>query len=619
VARSFDDLFAEREAVRTTSLSDVFSEEPVRLEVFVSDKKFLAQPKLSEIQYAALRNIERVYMPDLYPRMAEAFDPYWGEIRRLTNLITLQWGKGSGKDHICRLASLRIAYLLMCLKSPQSYFGTPEQDSIHMLNIASSASQADTAFFRPMIRAVNNSPWFRDKAEPKQGFIAYDKNIEAISGHSDSETQEGGNLILAVLDEIDAFKTKEELSRHNPKAVRDSPRSAESILKMTRTSSTTRFPVVYKNVRISYPRYQGSTIQKLTAEGQRDVDAYGDTSRHFVSGPFATWEVNPLRKKEDFDTEFREDPVMSKAMYMCQPSRATDAYFRNMPAIRSCVIEGEQPITVEYKLRTLRSDLTGNLVQTWQAEFTIAPWFKPIAGAQYAMHGDLALRGDRAGISMSHIKRWEDRPETVTLDDGSEIQEYNSVPIVENDFVLALESKLNETPSREIQIRWARELAYELYKLGFHIAMFSFDGFQSADSMQILNQRGIETKKISADVNDDVWKALRDVGYDDRLVLKFNQLLFDELEALSKIPGGKVDHPPSGSKDLADALACSILGAIEVGGQEDPTGEAFSSGEKIFEVGDALSMPDGFDDWSMASSDHLGLPVGMKGSGFGGY
>jgi hypothetical protein len=619
VARSFDDLFAEREKVQATSLSDVFSEEPVKLEVFVSDKKFLAQPKLSDIQYAALRNIERVYMPDLYPRMAEAFDPYWGEIRRVTNLITLQWGKGSGKDHICRLASLRIAYLLMCLKSPQAYFGTPEQDSIHMLNIASSASQADTAFFRPMIRAVNNSPWFKDKAEPKQGFIAYDKNIEAISGHSDSETQEGGNLILAVLDEIDAFKTKEELSRHNPKAVRDSPRSAESILKMTRTSSTTRFPVVYKNVRISYPRYQGSTIQKLTVEGDKDIQAYGESSRHFVSGPFATWEVNPLRKREDFDTEFREDPTMSRAMYMCQPSRATDAYFRNMPAIRSCVIEGEQPITVDYELRTLRSDLTGALVQTWQAKFTIAPWFKPIPGAVYAMHGDMAIKGDRAGIAMSHIQKWDERPVTVTLDDGSETTEYDSVPTVVNDFVIGLEAKLNDDPPREIQIRWARELCFELYTLGFHIGQFSFDGFQSADSMQILESRGIETKKISADVNDDVWKALRDVGYDDRLVLRYQPLLFIELEALSKIPGGKVDHPPSGSKDLADAFACSILGAIEVGGQEDPSGESFTSGEKIFGVGEALSMPSGFDEWSMNAGDALALPVGMKGFGFGGY
>ena len=37
---------------------------------------------------------------------------------------------------VCRVASLRVAYLLLCLKSPQKYYAMPEDDSIHLLNIA---------------------------------------------------------------------------------------------------------------------------------------------------------------------------------------------------------------------------------------------------------------------------------------------------------------------------------------------------------------------------------------------------------------------------------------------------------------------------------------------------
>ncbi len=42
-----------------------------------------------------------------------------------------------------------------------------------------------------------------------------------------------------------------------------------------------------------------------------------------------------------------------------------------------------------------------------------------------------------------------------------------------------------------------------------------------------------------------------------------------ELFGLSKLPNGKVDHPNGGSKDLADALACSVAGAVELGGRDE--------------------------------------------------
>ena len=67
----------------------------------------------------------------------------------MVNLVTLEWGKGAGKDHICRVGSLRIAYLLLCLPDPQDYYEMPAQDTIHLLNVACSAPQASQGVFRP--------------------------------------------------------------------------------------------------------------------------------------------------------------------------------------------------------------------------------------------------------------------------------------------------------------------------------------------------------------------------------------------------------------------------------------------------------------------------------------
>ncbi len=91
---------------------DVLAEEPVSLTVFVQDRKFLHNPPLSPVQYNAVRAIERIYFPDMYPQLAKEFGPkknqtvigpagayseevvdsYWAAKIPMINKATLQWG-----------------------------------------------------------------------------------------------------------------------------------------------------------------------------------------------------------------------------------------------------------------------------------------------------------------------------------------------------------------------------------------------------------------------------------------------------------------------------------------------------------------------------------------------
>ena len=608
-------------------LESIFAEEPVDLNTFIQDNKFLGlnNIQLSPVQYESVRTIERIFYPELYPQMAAGFDDaklreYWGVEMPVKNLITLQWGKGSGKDAIARFSSLRVAYLLLCMKSPQDYFGMPSFDSIHLLNIAVNAKQAMNAFFNPMREATKRG-WFKDRCEPKQDMIEYDKQVLAISGHSDAESQEGLNIMLGVADEIDAFKAKNEMVGLGTRA-REASTSAESILKMLKGSASTRFPRTYKRVTISYPRYIGSTIQQQTDEGRASIKEFGEEeSIHYVSGPLATWDVNPrIKGKEDFAEDYRKDPDEAASMYECKPKRATDAYFRNPMIFQVAIDKAEQPIQIDYKVYDSDpSEVTGKSVRGWEPVFTFAPDFKPIPGARYAMHGDLAIKGDRAGIAMSHIERWEERVEDVKDESGFVEKRHTQVPIVRNDFTISFEADISakdgdEVLPREIQIRWARMLAFELIKRDFYIGSFTFDGFQSADTIQILLSHGIESSRISTDRDPDIWKAVKDVASDARLLMPYSARLIAELESLSRGDKGKVDHPPGGSKDEADAFACSIVGAIALGGEEDPDGAEVEVGEAdFFSVGDALAVPIGMAGMGMS------LPIGMKGMSIGGY
>lgn len=554
-----------------TSLDEIFEREPVPLDVFITDKAYLNNPPLSAVQFDVVRHLEQVYLPETYPDMVEEWGPQWEPVRQI-NFAWIQWGKGSGKDHICRVAAARVAYLLLCLKSPQAYFSMPQQDDIHTLNVAASATQAHRAFFRPLKTLVRTSPCFKDLHEPREYSIRFAKQIESVSGHSMAETMEGLNIILGVADEISAFKTNDEVERFmRLSGGREPSKTAETILKMIRTSARTRFPRNFKLAAISYPRFKGDAIQQLTQRGLDDNEKHGDKSRIYVSGPLATWNVNPrVKSKDDFREDYEEDPAMARAMYECLPESAMNRFFKNDSAVFASFEERRaEPLTIEYywgRDETTTDPEPGAPAEQdgWQVRFHFSPDLYPLQGAAYIIHGDMAVSGDRAGVAMAHVRNWK-MAEWAGVG-GSPVVEPR--PIVRVDFVTSFEADLRATPPREVQIRWFRKLVFELSSRGFYIALASFDNFQSTDTIQILESRGIESKKVSTDRNANAWNTLRDVMYDGRLEGYWRPLVVNELLSLMRLANGKVDHPAGGSKDEADALAGAVMGAVEQGGQE---------------------------------------------------
>lgn len=566
----------------SSSLSDLFDEEPVPLPVFIRDKKYLNYPQPSPIQFDLIQHAERIYLPDLYPRMAEEFHPYWAKPVRMVNFLNVEWGKGGGKDFSVRICQLRVVYLLQCLKSPQKYFGMPEEDWIHLLNIAVNAEQAEGPFFRPLVQTVKRG-YFADKADPTQRSIKFDKNIETISGNSETEGQEGKNLIMGVADEIDGFKTREQVMDYK-KGAREPTNTAEGILRMMRTSGASRFPKTHKQIRISFPRYVGSPIQKLVKQSQDHVREKGEKSNHYFSGPWPTWEVKPNVSKEDFQADYDEDPIMAQAMYECKPSYSMAPFITNLLALEESYVHlPVPPIQVFYIPKG----------SSYSVYFEISDDLIPMAGAVYAIHADLAITGDRAGVAMSHVWSYEEHAEKTTDKEGLEFTKREFLPRVKTDFAIALEADLKADPPREIQIRWVRELCFELQRRGFNIGSVTYDGYQSTDSIQLLNQAGIESSRVSVDLKPDIYLNLRDLFNSGRSTIPFSELLKKELEGLTRRSNGKIDHPPTGSKDIADAVAASVHGAILLGGQE--TGERAYFNGSSFATGQAIMMPKAYE------------------------
>ena len=66
--------------------------------------------------------------------------------------------------------------------------------------------------------------------------------------------------------------------------------------------------------------------------------------------------------------------------------------------------------------------------------------------------------------------------------------------------------------------------------------------------------------------------------YDGQADAYHDDLAIYEIQSLRRRAGGKVDHPDGGSKDLADAVAAAVYGALEAGGAGEGD-EARASGQ----------------------------------------
>lgn len=527
-----------------------FEEMPVDARTFVEGEDFLGQPKLSEIQYDIIEAMSQIYRKEELQEIfgeeegARYFDKY------TKNEIILQLGKGSGKDFTSTVACAYIVYKLLCLKDPARYFGKPSGDAIDLINVAINAQQAKNVFFKGFKTKIERSPWFAGKYNAKAESIEFDDSITVYSGHSERESHEGLNLLLAVLDEISGFAT--EIGTGN-----DQGKTADNIYKAFRASVDSRFPDLGKVVLLSFPRFQGDFISQRYDDVvvEKDIidkthtfiinpllpDEQADnqltiewTEEHIKSykypGVFAlkrpTWDVNPTRKIDDFKIAFLTDLGDAMQRFACVPTYASDAFFKQTDKVRSCM--------------SLRNPID-NFRRFDES-------FKPDPDKIYYVHADLAQKHDKCAVAIAHVDKW------VNI---QVINNYEQVaPIVVVDAVAWWEPKV-EGP---VNLSEVKQWIQNLRRLGFNIGIVSFDRWQSFDIQNELKQVGMRTDTVS--VAKKHYEDMAMLVYEERLAMPSIDLLFEELTELKIMKNDRVDHPRKKSKDLADAVCGAIFGAI---------------------------------------------------------
>jgi hypothetical protein len=527
-----------------------FDETPVDAKTFVEGEDYLGQPPLSEVQYDIVEAMSQIYkLEDLVNLMGqEEGTRYYKKYTK--NEIILQLGKGSGKDFTSTVACSYIVYKLLCLKDPARYFGKPGGDAIDIINVAINAQQAKNVFFKGFKSKIERSPWFAGKFYAKAESIEFDKAITVYSGHSERESHEGLNLILAVLDEISGFA--QEIGGGN-----DQGKTADNIYKAFRASVDSRFPDLGKVALLSFPRFPGDfisqrydsviaekeSIQKKhtfiinpelpeEAEGnslQIEWDEDIITSYKYP-GVFAlkrpTWVVNPTRSIDDFKLAFYTDIGDAMQRFACVPTFASDAFFKQREKVRACM--------------TIRNPIDSS--KRFDETFT------PDPNKKYFVHADLAQKHDKCAVAIAHVEKWVS---VQVMKDYEQV-----VPMVIVDAVVYWEPRV-EGP---VNLSEVKQWIQNLRRQGFDIGMVSFDRWQSFDIQNELKSVGIRTETVS--VAKKHYEDMAMLMYEERLAMPAIELLFEELTELKIMKNNRVDHPRKSSKDLADAVCGAIFGAI---------------------------------------------------------
>jgi hypothetical protein len=389
---------------------------------------------------------------------------------------------------------------------------------VDLLNLAVNAQQAQRVFFEPFKNLLLSSPWFNEQGfEPRVSEIFFfSRPVRCFSGHSESEGWEGYEVMTIILDEIAAFKTDNEL-----KGDVRSKGSASAIYNMSKLSVMSRFPEIGKCILLSFPRYKGDFIQ------QRFDSSIEKNEPKTWAIKAATWEVNPTIERHQLESEYIRNPVEARARFECEPPHMEDAFFRDADLVRSAFNASEDPM---------------------EEDGSYKKWFNGSDDFTRFIHVDLALKRDRAALSMVHC------PGIKNINTGLGVE---SLPVINVDLV----KSWSAAPGDEINFSGIRGLIVDLCRR-FSVGIVSFDQWQSVEMIQSLKAMGINADFHSVKKTD--YDTLMTSIYDKRLRGYWNEILVeDELLKLKLLNGTKIDHPTSGSKDLADSVAGAVFQAVQ--------------------------------------------------------
>jgi len=540
----------ELNALLSRIATDDYEEPPVAIDVFLDDSYFLG-----DFFRGKLRPIVREALNEIFP--SPFVDKYW--------LVAFKGATGWGKTWAACAGMLYDTYRLLCMKSPQEFFGLGNETMLvfYIFNVTLAGSKTNKidVVWDVVSRMIHSSPYFREKAERVKLSSDGDKSMfpKRIDFHAGSRVVHalGQAVAGAILDEANfevisgqVYQNFNQLLRRmQTRFIRgriwvvSSEQEKTSVLNsiIKRYENSKGVKVVSKTLWEAVPeKFSGKTFEVFPGSdvcppfivGEEKVDLSEEDKALIIHAPIE------LKSSADADLigflrDFAGIEVGSKYKLFRQKEKVSGAM----------VITPIFPEVIRLSFTDEHDQIEHYLLVDGYFDHI------PDSGLPRYIHLDFGLSGDRFGIAACYSPRAK-VVEFVDAISRRKVRE--SVPEIVVEWAFAVEAK----KGFQIPIYKVRSFISWLRSKNYPISVISADGFQSEDCLQLLSLAGLKTARISVDKTTLPYTSLRTAIYEDRCKLPKNKLLKEELLGLEISPDGKtIDHSPRGSKDISDGVS----------------------------------------------------------------
>lgn len=545
---------------------------PVDIETFVKDPYYLGH------------TCDNIY-PKLLEDLKEMFEGGTSYVEAI-----LTGSIGWGKTFLASIGLCRILYEISCMRDPHASFGLARDTNIAIVCFSVNAQLAQKVAYENIVTKIKASPYFLENFpfEPTKTELRFPHNVWVAPRASTDQSALGLNVISALLDEGNFLEKKKTMTGVESKV--------ETIYSTIQRRMKSRFERQGRLPGMLFIVSSKKTQDDFTAK--RIQQSINDPTM-FVRD-YATWDVKPedyfkgkrfwvlcgnadtaskiltdeeaeklkdhppegavvIDVPEDFRRDFETDLEGSIRDMAGVATVAIHPFIQRREKIREAIDGRKHPFTtLVYDMskggRFMWEELVGMKTERGpgRVEFErLRPIIRPQAARH--LHIDIGLRRDALGMCMGHVAGWKDVQRRT--EDGREFVE--RAPVYCVDLFLRVVPPIGG----EVLLAEVRHLVYDLTAHGYMITHVSLDSFQSADSLQTLQSKGYRAELVSVDTTPAPYDNLKTAFYENRVQMYEYQPVLDELMVLQEDLSGnrrKIDHPPNGSKDVADAMAACL-------------------------------------------------------------
>jgi len=526
------------------------------------------------------------------PIMEHLWNIFHGEGADSLIEIVLGGAIGIGKNYLADMGMAYTLYRLSCYHNPQIDFGLAPGSSIVFINQSEKLSLAKKVIFEQFAARLKQSPYFTKLFPFDPNYtseLRFPGNIVFMPVSGSTTAALGLNVYGGVLDEVNfmARVRDSKFAEYTGEAEYDQAEKLyTSLIRRMKSRFMDHGRVPGKLFIVSSANYPGDFIDRKIKEAAEEADG----SRTIYIMTMAQWESIPKEKfsGETFLVEVGDDSRRSRILdsisdavdldsvikvpieYKTDFTRDIEAAIRDLAGLpvggRNQFIRQRDLLVKAMELHTKTfggqqlfvKDLVDLSTVQDVSKLINRSFLEQVESPTYAIHLDLSLTGDFCGIGVSRLAGYKMTAERREWDDDQ--QEFvlvpaGPIPIISTDGVLGV------TPptSDEVDLDKVGSLVLELAKI-VKVGWVTADQFQSATLLQRFRKNGIRAGVLSVDAKVDPYMELKASIRDERLLLPEVSLLKQELVGLVYDPERrKIDHPPSGSKDLADGVAGSVF------------------------------------------------------------